>query len=686
VAHIATLPEEPFVSFERGIDREDPRSDIAKGGYDDASNILLRCLPQGGTHVCSIRADLSLDSVRFADLDGNTVFVAPFTFSTYVANVLTFSTHLIITTNTGAVWRYDIGAPGTLTIVRRGFNNTANEMYWTHTVFDQWLITLNGRDAPMKYGQHFLAQGEARPFMFPLGSKPVSPVGATITDENWTGGTFVADASVPGGGSRVHTQSLQVAASSNAFNSWTVAKNFLSGPYPYGGTDFTGTDFLNFQVFKAAGTANVRIRFGDDANANYFEFTQSVGPSASWQQFSLLRSSATTTGTPVWSDIKRVTFFNDDGANVVYFDDLYFLYANAPPALQVATWHKTRIVGGGAPTAGSTTPTLANLYWSRALFPDEFPPENATTISGGVNALSQANRITAVRELGSGVIVGTPSSISSFTLDAAGNPIVLMVTNEHGIDSHKSMVETPDGALLFFWQRGIYVIRATWRAYGSGKIANLLSDLWLIEPWWTQGVFDEKTQTIRFWFRQKPGSPSKVNTGVIEDFVRSQELGEGVWTSTMTQVADFAVPAIINGEREVIYVRFDGKDVIRMGVGSQNPANPFDGVQSSVQLPWMAREGKDKLTKWLGLIVPYATFGHEDNELTVSIRYAQHPHQFDSATYEDIMDLPVDAPAASQARVLFGRVSRWAQVKFSGSGFEVFPPVEIIALPTKRVP
>jgi hypothetical protein len=678
MAHFLQSPDEPFIAFDRGIDREDARSDIAKGGYDAAQNILLRCQPMGGTHVCAMATDEELDTL-ITWQTGNAILVAPFTFSTYASNVLSFSTHLIIARDSGAVWRYDTGAPGTETLVRRGF--TTSQKYWTHAIYDQWLLTFNGREAPMKYGQHFLDQGEARPFMFPIGSKPVSPVGATITDENWThSGTsaFVADSLVPGGGSRVHTQSLLVGPSDNSFTSWTAAKNFLAGPFPYGGTDFTNNDYLVFQVFKAAGTANFRIRFGNDAGTAFFEWTQSVGPSTSWQTFRLLRSAAAVTGAPVWSSIKRLTFFNDDAVNDIYVDDTYFLYSNAPPALQVATSHKGRIVGGGAPTAGTNRPTLANLYWSRALFPDEFPVSNSTIVSGGTSALAQANMVTAVREFGTSIIVGTPSSINAFTVDATNNPTLQLVTNETGIDSHKSMVESPNGAMLYFWQRGIYVLRSTWRSNGSPKIAHLFNDLDLTEPWWTTGVFDEKTQTIRFWFRNNEAI-EHTTTGIVFDYVRAQELGEGVWTSTMSQVADMAIPAIVDGNREVVYVRFDGQEVFRLGTQDSGT------LTCNVELPWMSREGKDRLVKWLGLIVPYGAA----QPVKVYARYASHPEAFSSAVYSLIQTLPASPAMAEQARVLFGTTSRWIQIKFetaTAAGMEIFTPIEIIAIPTKRMP
>jgi hypothetical protein len=677
-------PEEPFISFERGIDREDPRTAIVKGGYDNASNIILWNLTQGGTHPVALKAEQKLDSL-ITWSSGNTIFFEPFTFNTYVKPTLTFLTHILMADDTGAAWRYDTGSPGTQTIVRRGFETT--NKYWTPMVYDNWLLTFNGIDAPMKYGQHFLTSNvEARPFLFPLGSKPVTPCGAAIANETWTftGGTsgFVNDASVPGGGSRVHTQSVKLDASGTAKNVFT-AKNLNAGPDPYGGTPFGLTvDFVNFQVFKAAGgAANLLIDFQTTDGTDYFRFTQSVSSSASWQQFSLQLNSSATVGAPNWNNITSVKFTSSDGVNVVYVDDLYLLYGNAPPALQVATLHKTRVVGGGAPTNGSTVSALGTLFWSRAGFPDEYPAANNTPVPAGVHGLSKANKINALKEFSGSVVIGTPHALSSFTLDAAGNPVIGMITNEHGCDSHRGMVETPNGALVFPWQRDFFVIRSTWRSYGSHKIATLLSNMALSEPHpnFTIGVWDEATKTIRFWFREG-SSPTATTNGVVLDYVRAQELGEGVWPSTMTQLADYVTPAYVSGARLVLYSRNNGPNIYQMEQLTTG------SLTSSIELPWVSRVGSDKLVKWLGLIVPYAS----TNGVDVFIRYASHPDQFQTASYgTKIQTLPATPGFSEQARVLFGQVSRWCQVKFqttTPAGMEIFPPIELIAVPTARVP
>jgi hypothetical protein len=682
VPSFTAAPEEPVESFERGIDLDSPRTAIKKGGYEDAQNMLLACESGGAQHLCTVRLDAELDS-GITWPAGNVRWFAPYTFSTFSAGTLTFSSHLVIARTDGSVHRYDTGSPGTTTLVRRGLS--ASQDYWTHATYDQWVLTFNGRDAPMKYGQHFLFadQNEARPFLFPLGSKPITPAGPAIALEAWTFGgasAFVADASVPGGGSRVHTSSLLVSPSQNAFNSWTSARNFLSGPQPYGGTDFAGTDFFVFQYFKSATAGNIRVRFGDDAGANYFEFTVSTITTGAWTTAALLRSSATTTGAPNWNSIKRVTVFNDDAVNNVHVDDFYMLYANAPAALQVACEHKGRVVGGGAPIAGSaSSPALSTLFWSRANFPDEFPAANNQIMSGGFSSLAKTNQITAVREYQDSVIVGTPHTIFAWTVGTDGSPSKSVVTSELGIDAHRAIVETPAGSLLFTWQRGIYILRATGRGYASQKVASLLKSLWLEEPWWTVGAIDERTKTVRFWFREKTnGNPTKTTKGLIFDYVRAQDLGEAVWPSTMTQLADYATSAYVNGLREVLYGRLDSNDIFRLHATSSGT------LTSYVRLPWMSREGSDRLVKWMGLVVPYAA----TSPVTVRLRTASNPEQFEGATFSDILALPATPGVAEPARVLFGSTARWVQVEFRATafGFEVFPPVEMIAVPTKRVP
>jgi hypothetical protein len=326
------------------------------------------------------------------------------------------------------------------------------------------------------------------------------------------------------------------------------------------------------------------------------------------------------------------------------------------------------------------TPALANLYWSRAGFPDEWPATNVQIISSGTAALARANRITAVREFGASVLVGTPHAMVAWTVDTNGNPQRQTITNEHGIDSHRALVETPNGAMIILWQRGIYVLRSTWRAFGAEKIRPLLQNLWLAEPEWSVGVFDELTQTLRFWWREKtgPDDPPTTTTGIVLDYVRAQELGEGVWPSRMTQLADWAVPIVIGGRREILYGRFNSPQLYRLG------AQESGGLESWVVLPWISREDKDKLVKWQGMVIPYAS----TTEVSVEIRYANHPQEFEHAEFEVAHVLPPAPGAGEQARVLFGRTSRWAQVRLRAQAYqmEIFPPIELYAYPTSRQP
>jgi len=520
----------------------------------------------------------------------------------------------------------------------------------------------------------------------------------SITGETWgfssTGG-FVADASVPGGGARVGTHSLKVVPGETATLTFTAQtssptqfKNFVAGPRPYGGTAFAQTDYLGFQYYKATNngaTPSIVVTFTNNDATNTV-FTKATPALGAWTQNTVLLSTGTGTAfiPTMGLNVKTVKVTNNDTVADLYIDDLYILYANAPPAGQVGTAHKDRVVLGGAPVAGSNSdPTLSTLFYSPANKPDEFPSTNTHLISGGAQSLSLTNRVTALREYGDAVIVGTQNAIFAWTVGTDGSPSRTVITTETGIDSPRAIVETPQGSLIFPWQRGFYILRQTGRQYASEKIAPLLNDIWLNVPWWTIGVRDEKTRTVRFWFRtldpeSDDADPTATTTGVVFDYVRAQAAGSSVWPSRMNQLADFSVEGYIDGIRETLYCRFAGADIYHMG------ADAGGNVESSVTLPWVEIQDKDKtaLGRWIGLSVPYRA----TSTLRVFIRYANHPHDFTDSEFEEVESLKANPSITDSARVFFGRTSRWAQVRFQTQdyGFELYPTLSLISSPSLK--
>lgn len=691
MAGIAQVPGEGIQSFSKGVNRDAPRTMLPDGYYEDADNMVLYSKKHGGQHLATMLGQSVFDAAVVWPGSTAHAWLSPYTLSTISGGVLTFTSHLLYVTKgtagsaNSAFYRFDPGSPGTNTLVRRGFQGGQN---WTHTLYDELLIVMNGRDAVMKYGQPFLPftnNPEARPFLFPLGSKPISPMGAALDQEVWThgaGGSFVADASVPDGGSRVHTHSLFVAANTTTTLTWTggSTRDFNAGPVPYGGTNFATTDEFHFSYYKAATAGSIRWRFETTAGVNYFEYTQVVLSTGTWVEQTVLRNTFTTVGAPNWNSIARISFTNLDAANNVYLDDHFMMYADNPPDFQVATTHKGRVVGGGAATEqGVNVSALSSLYWSRANFPDEFPAANTQVIAGGLRTLARASQITACREYQDSVLVGTPCSIFSWTIGTDGLPSRTNITTEIGIDSQRGLVEIPSGSLMFPWQRGIYLLRSTARTFASAKLGSDLEPD-LLEPWWTHAAVDERTKTVRFWWRET--GDTACTAGVIFDYNRSALEGEPVWTGAIegtSEMADYTSPAFVEGESVVLVTALTATNIYVMSdVGATS------GHTSEVVLPWMAREGKDKVTKWLGCVIPYAA----TSPVLVDIRYASHPQDFTDAKFTNLLTLNASPTIGQQARVLFGQSSRWAQVRLRATayGFEVFPPIEMIAMPTYKQP
>lgn len=678
--------------FERGIDRDSPRTAMKPGGYEDAQNIILLS-PVSGKHPTSVMLDGQLDS-QVTWPTGHPIWLSPFTYSTYDSGTrsLTFSTHLIVQNDNGQAFRYDAGSPGTVTTVRRGFGGTNRQV--NSFVYDKWLCVIDGRNAPMKYGQHFLwnKQQESTPYLFPIGSRPITPLTGTTNGETWvqTGSNaFVADASVSQG-ARVGTGSLKLfhGGGNNSRLNFTFQPtvDLTAGPQPYGGRAIAATDYLSVSFVGAsasATTGNVRIRFLDTTLAKYFEFT--IAPQVDntlWKTYTVLRSSATSTGGPNWNAISYVQFFNDDAAQDVFVDDLYLLYNDAPAPGQVGTSHKDRIVMGGAPVGQNAgEPFLSTLFWSNAQNPDNFASSgifNTQNISGGFESLAKTNTITALREYLDSIVIGTPSAIFAWTVGTSGAPAKSTISTEHGIDSQRGVVETPNGSLIFPWQRGFYILRATGRQFIGAKIQPFIANMATDDPSWTMTVLDEATKTIRSWFRTGQNA-TNTSTGIIFDYVLAQETGDAVWSSRMTQLADWAVPAYINGSRVVLYTRYNDQQIYVLG------STGTGTLQSSITLPWLARQDDTKVAKWLGVILAYASKVAVD----VYIRYANNPGEFEAASFVKRGTLQAGPPINEQARVLFGGTTRWAQLKFqsetlASGGFEIFPPVHLIPVDSAR--
>jgi hypothetical protein len=682
------------LSFDKGLDRSSPRTKIKSAGYDDAQNIVLLGA-QSSKHPTSVGIDAVLDP-QVSWPSGNPIWTAPFSYSTYDAGAktLTLSTHLVVARDTGQYHRYDAGSPGTVTSVRRGFLGTNLQI--NDFVYDKWLLTLDGRNPVMKYGQHFLwsGQNENTPYLFPLGSRPITPLMGTTQGETWvqTGSNaFVSDPTVPQG-ARVSTAALNLmpGAGNNSRLQFTpggtpTSLDLTLGPQPYGGRVFAATDSLVVSFIGNSATAttgNARIRFLDSTLAKYFEFTITLGgiDNTTWHTYTMLRSAATSVGAPNWNAIQYVQFFNDDAARDIFVDDLYLLYSDAPPPAQVGVSHKDRIVLGGAPIIG-TTPSLGTVIYSNAQNPDNFAnagTNNTQNISGGFESLAKVNQITSLREYQDSVIIGTPSAIFAWTVGSSGTPAKSTISTEHGIDSHRGVIETPNGSLIFPWQHGYYILRATGRQFVGAKIQPFIANMATDDSSWTMTVLDEATKTIRTWFREGL-SATHVTSGLVFDYVLAQETAEAVWPSKMTQMADWAVPVYINGSRVIILTKFNDPQLYVLG-GSMTGS-----LTSYITLPWMG-EGDDTMaTKWMGVDLSYASAVPVD----VYVRYASNPQEFDSAAFTLRRTLPASPTATEQGRVLFGGTTRWAQVKIQATtlaagGFELFPPARLIPLPTSR--
>jgi hypothetical protein len=129
--------------------------------------------------------------------------------------------------------------------------------------------------------------------------------------------------------------------------------------------------------------------------------------------------------------------------------------------------------------------------------------------------------------------------------------------------------------------------------------------------------------------------------------------------------------------RESLYCRFDGQQIYRMHVDEGGT------LQSSITLPWLGTQSRDRLTRWVGINVPYSA----TTDIRVFIKYANNPGEFDTAEFEEVMSLPENPDITTPAHVTWGRSSKFVQVKFQAQdyGFEIFPPLTLTAAPRMTV-
>jgi hypothetical protein len=436
----------------------------------------------------------------------------------------------------------------------------------------------------------------------------------------------------------------------------------------------TTTDRISFQVNLSVAanldTALSYVRFGDVADANYFQALASTwGTLANgWNLVRIARSDFTTTGAPNWNSIAKVTFFVDAvaGQNVTaIFDDVYVMYnaASTMPAGQVcASWKN--IVVTGRPDANPS-----DLNYSKVSAPDEYDANAVLPVDANDGAV-----VTGLHPYYDQLIVTKDNTVLSLAVRLEGTTYpsytfgLKRITIEHGCSSHRSLVEAA-GRVFMWWRSGIFEFVGIGTRKISYRVDPTLGDIESSRFYQVTGANRRDLNQVFYWW---PASGATQNTRHIR-----YDYQEDAFLQGANQTMALVERVFDAGVEYLLTAGYTGR-ILRQDSGTS-----FDGtaITAFVTTPWVSGGKPDEVKSWLELLFQYQT--QTSGSVTVEYRLADHTRQFDAATY--VTAVTVDQSVSGEfGRVFIGDQSRWIQVRFRTVGAlnTTYWPVIIKAVPT----
>lgn len=618
----------------RGMNTFDPETSMPTGFYVDAQNMVL-------TNKSPISV-LGLTKLNTTAVPNSEVIVwcEPYTDDAGV-------TTMLAATSAGALYEYTVSTD-TWTPLRKGLSTTA--IIWSHVPFRGNLFFSNGTDNVLRFdGTNAMPAG--------------SVLAADMeSDETWTGGAITTAEGLFQEGA----QGRIVTAGNNALLTYAKTKDFTLGIN--GAPAFVSTDRFKIQVFKGtqAATGSIRYRFRDATTptTKYFELTNTKS-SNGWSTINVPISDFVNTGTAVWTNIGSFQIFVDTGDSFV-FDDAYFRYNLAPTDGTLVEMYAQQLVVGGIAT------DRVAINYSDAGTPEYFPAANFARFSGGRHSLERTDQITALRSYFDELVVGKVNSAWTFS-GTGTNTSISALPLTIGIDSHRGIAETP-WSLQFPFENNIFGARLTSRGLVSTNISSLLQkiDGTLLEN--TVTIRHDRSHTVRWSFRTTDATNSQNDLGLLYDYQLD------AWASKYTPKIRYYTRAIINGNRELIAVQYDGF-IRRVDVGTD-----FDGtaIESFVTLPWVTAGSEDAQgheVRWMN-----GTFYVKGTAaVMIDARFADEPNEFASAAFTTFKTVQATADG-NKGFSYFGRTGRWMQLRLRATSlrFEVMMPIVIGYAETKR--
>lgn len=621
----------------KGINASDPASRIPRGFYVDAQNILL-----------TNKTPKTIDGLTKLTLspvpdDGMVTWCEPFTDGD--------STFLVVASDQGNVWRYDPTTDEWRTLL---VGLQTGSVVWTHVPFRGNLVFTNGVDPIMKFdGTDAL----------PVGNLFVCDM---EEDEQWSG-IFTRPTSRNLNFRRVRESSIQVRSGRAATVTFaTNPSDFLTGIN--GAADFAGTDHFRIWVYRApktpSGTVTFRFQDATTPTTKHFSRTETISHTG-WLELDVLRSAFTNTGSAVWTNIGSFKITVNNGQYFI-FDRASFQYDLHPPVGKLVELYQQQLVVAGIEA------DQVSIQYSDPGTIDVFDAENVARFSGGRHALEKTDQITALRSYFDELIVGKVNSAWTFS-GTGTNVSISALPLTIGIDGHRAIAETP-WSLQYPFENNIFGARLTSRGLVSNNINQLLSTMDGDELDKSVVIRHDRTRTLRWSFRTTDAVNNENDLGLLYDY------SADAWCSRYSPHVSYYTRGIVNGNREVLVVQYDGY-VRRADVGAD-----FDGtpIESFVTLPYMQSpqpDNQDKVVRWYDLTL----YVRGTANVNVDARFSDDPHTFDTATFTTFGTVKA-TPDGDKGYVTIGQTSRWIQLRFRATSgqFELLLPITLGYADTHR--
>lgn len=541
--------------------------------------------------------------------------------------------------------------------------STATSVWWSWTQLSDYLIISNPTDGNFKYDGTRL---------IPLGAKPIANMNVTNGEATWAGSGVTETTTIREGieARKLTSTGAAVSMTLTPATAWNLTTGLLQA------TAYTTSDYINFQVnindTTKLDTATTYIRFGDVADANYFQLTAAGWGTLvnGWNQVHVLKSAFAITLAPDWATIAKMTITTDaTGANTVVtiYDDVYMIYASVMPACQIMVTWKNMAIGM------STTANPSDFHFSKVSGPDEWNASAVFPISQ-----NDGQDIRGAHAFYNQIVIGKDNSVHTVGGSVAGTVYPnyrldhILVTTEHGCSSHRSMVEAGN-KIYMVWRNELHRYIGTGTEKVSYKVDPTLDDV--NKARLTQIVAARYRTTNELWFT-RPGAGSTTNNKLLKyNYI------EDAFIPIVGAAFVLLTGVYVNGVEYLAAAEYDG-DIMLTDNGTT-----FAGtaITSYITFPWVSAQRPDDMKMWDEVEVLYET---NTGSLVVEYHVAAHPREFVALASTWTTAGTIDMAAVENlGRVFVGARSRWVQFRLRtvGAPFKVFFPFLIYATPLSQV-